>query len=87
MVNGKQSSNQEKTLMIMKLQPDPEDDATGRKCYLCIVSNEENDPNTTHYEPSIHGICAIHAVALWEIASKGLAFDMRDSTVVVKFQE
>lgn len=58
-------------------------EGTGVNCYLCNV----DDPNETHYDPSVHGICMIHAVALWEIASKGIEFDMRDSTVVLRIEE
>lgn len=51
-------------------------------CYLCNV----DDPNETHYDPSVHGICMIHAVALWELAKSGVEFDMRNSSVVVKLE-
>lgn len=42
------------------------------------------DPNETPYDPEEHGICSHCAVKLWEIAQRGLSFDLRGSTAVVK---
>ena len=50
-----------------------------KKCYLCKV----DDPNAEHYDPRQHRICPIHAISLWELAKGRVAFDMRDSTVVM----
>ncbi len=48
-------------------------------CYLHAVE----DPNETHYDPSIHNICLVCAVKLWELAQKDTEFNLRDQTVFV----
>ena len=51
-------------------------------CYLCKVG----DPNEVHYDSNKHHVCLVCAVKLWEIASAGVEFDCRDSTVVIKLE-
>jgi len=52
-------------------------------CYLCSVE----DPNETHFDPAQHRLCVVHAVALWELAAKGLEFKIRGRTVAIKLEE
>jgi hypothetical protein len=49
------------------------------KCYLCKVS----DPNETHFNSKLHQICTVCSVKLWELAQKGIEFDLRKQTVLI----
>jgi hypothetical protein len=46
-------------------------------CYLHGVE----DPNEVHFDPEIHTLCLLCAVKVWELASEGFEFEMRDAVV------
>ena len=53
------------------------------KCYICEVS----DPNESHFDSSVYGICALCTVKLWELAQEGIEFELRNQTISIDVKD